>query len=263
MSEINRAKLILELEEHFGKPVFLLVYNYLDTSGKSFIESGDEFYFRQFRENVIGSKLLDCVLILNGPGGNTKTAIACSQIIRDSVLRYDSFVPTVAGSSLCYFILKSNKLLLGEKSLITQIDTLFNYEGKELRAIEHLNDPNKEIKKLAHDAHNPALENLKEILKNKPHVFEDDVSQQSKSRYTFLEKLIDIWMKKTEHDKPLTLNDIKSLKIRYKLEPEEIINKTKILITECLNELIKENKRFVIQTSKIEDDKYLGGYFFG
>src|SRR3989344_3766367 len=112
MSEINRAKLILELEDYFKKPVFLLLYNYLDESGKSFIESGDEFYFRQFREDVIKNRLPDCVLILNGPGGNTKTAIACSQIIRDSVLRYDSFVPTVAGSSLCYFILKSNKLLL-------------------------------------------------------------------------------------------------------------------------------------------------------
>lgn len=263
MSEINRAKLIFELEEYFKKPVFLLVYNYLDESGKSFIESGDEFFFRQFREEVFKGKITDCVLILNGPGGNTKTAIACSQIIRDSALRYDTFVPTVAGSSLCYFILKSNRLLLGEKSLITQIDPLFNYEGKELRAIENYNNSHKEIQKLAKESLNPALENLREILKNKPHVFEEEVSQQSKTRYTYLDRLVEIWMKKKEHDQPLTLKDIKKLNIKYKLESEEIIEKTKILIKECLNELIKENKRFVIQTSKIENNKYLGGYFFG
>jgi hypothetical protein len=188
--------------------------------------------------------------------------MACSQILRDCLLRYDSFVPTATSSSLCYFILQSNRLFIGNKSLITQIDPLFNYGDKELRAIEHLTDPNNEIKELSREIHSSTFENLKRILKSKPHVFEDVVSKESQARYNYLEKMVKIWMKKEEHDKPLSIKELKELKVNFKIVEEEVISKTKIIIAECLNELIKEDKRFVIQTSKIEENKYFGGYFY-
>ena len=258
---LERIKLIIELEQYFKKPVFLITYNYSTEPIKGFIEPGDEFHFRQFREEVL-SGTSDCVFIWNGPGGNIKTAIACSQFMRDALIRYDCFVPTVASSSLCYFILQSDRLLLGEKSLLTQIDPLFIYEGKELRAIENLNNPNSEIRKLAKDVHNTTLENIKNILKTPPHVFKKEVSQESQSRVRYFEKMVQLWMKKDKHDKPLTIKDLMDLKVNFKEVPLEIINKAKQLIKLCQEELVEENKRFVIQTSKLEEGKYCGGYFY-
>jgi hypothetical protein len=259
---MNRAEMVSELEKHFKKRVFLIVYNYSSDPPKGFIEQGDEFYFRQFRDDVLKKEnISDCVFIINGPGGNVKSAIACSQILRDSLIRYDCFIPTVVGSSLCYFILQSDRLFLGEKSLITQIDPIFIYDGMELRAIEHLSDPNKEIRTMAHEIYNPTYENLKRILQSKPHIFEDEVSKESQNRLNYLSRMVELWMKKNDHDIPLTLNDLTKLKVKHKLVPEEIIDLTKNLISLCLKELREEDRRFVIQTSKIEDEKYLGGYF--
>lgn len=259
----NRAELLKELEDLFGQRVFLITYNYSSNPPIGFIEPGDELYFRQFREDVLkGGGISQCVFILNGPGGNIKTAIACSQILRDALLRYDCFVPTVVGSSLCYFILQSDRLFIGNKSKITQIDPLFNYEGVDMRAIEHLNDPNLEIRRLAHDIHNSTLENLRRALKTVPHVFEKDVSIQSQKRVGYMEKMVNLWMQKSSHDKQLTIEDLKNLRVKFRQIQEDIIEKGKILIQECQKELVEENKRFVIQTSKIEDEKYLGGYFY-
>src|SRR3989344_4583289 len=112
---INRATLVMELEEIFGKRVFAIVYN---RNGEEGVKEGDEKYFKHFIDEIIKKEhVRDCVLILNGPGGNLKTSIICSQLLRDNLQRYDSFVPTVAGSSLCYFILQSDRLFMGEKSI--------------------------------------------------------------------------------------------------------------------------------------------------
>lgn len=257
---IKRIELIKKLEEHFRKPVFLITYNYSTNPPNGFIEPGDEFYFRQFRDDVLKG-ITDCVFILNGPGGNIKTAIACSQFLRDALIRYDCFVPTVVGSSLCYFVLQSDRLLVGEGSLLTQIDPLFNYNGKELRAIEHFNSSNPEIKRLAGDVHNSTLENMKRILKNRPHVFKKEVSIASKKRYQYIEKVVQFWMKKSDHDKPLTIEEMEKMKIELKCVPEEVVNTAKELIKLCQDELVNEDKRFVIQTSKIEERRYFGGYF--
>lgn len=259
----NRAELTAELEIYFGKPVFLITYNYSSNPPIGFIEPDDEFYFRQFRDDVLTKKSIhDCVLILNGPGGNIKTAIACSQFLRDALLRYDSFVPTVVGSSLCYFVLQSNRLFLGDKTKITQIDPLFNYEGVELRAIEHLNNPNQEIRKLAHEIHSKTFENIKRILKDKSNVFKKEVSVESQQRVGYAEKVVKFWMKKSKHGTPLPIEELKKLKVNFKYVPTDIIDKAKHLINECQKELVEEDKRFVIQTSNIEDKKYFGGYFY-
>jgi len=258
---IKRITLIKELEEYFRKPVFLITYNYSSDPPKGFIESGDEIHFRQFRDEVLKG-ISDCVFILNGPGGNIKTAIACSQFLRDALLRYDCFVPTVVGSSLCYFVLQSDRLLVGEESLLTQIDPLFNYQGEELRAIEHLKNPNSEIRSLAEDVHNSTLENMRRILRETPHVFEKEVSIESQQRYNYLEKVVQFWMKKSEHSKPLIVKDFKKMKIKFGNVPQEIVDKAKELIRLCQKELVEEDKRFVIQTSKIEEDRYFGGYFY-
>ena len=83
----NRATLVMELEEIFGKRVFAIVYN---RNGEEGVKEGDEKYFKHFIDEIIKKEhVRDCVLILNGPGGNLKTSIICSQLLRDNLQRYD------------------------------------------------------------------------------------------------------------------------------------------------------------------------------
>ena len=255
---MNRAELILKLEELLGKRVFAMVYNPADEEG---IKEGDEEYIEHFMEEILKKEgIRECILILSGFGGNLKTAILCSGLLRKNLERYSCFVPTVASSSLCYFVLQSDKLLITEKSVLTQIDPMFNYDGEDLRAIRHLNDSDPRVKALAHSMYNPVFENLRRILQNRPHVFEKEVSRVSKSKVDYLIKLVDIWMGKELHESGLGIRDLKELKVVFKVVRPEISEIAKILIKKCLEELMDEGKRFVIQTNRIEEGKY-GGYF--
>ena len=120
---MNRVELIRELEGILGKRVFAIVYNPAIEDG---IKEGDEKYFEDFIENVIKKKKLkNVIFIFSGFGGNLRTAILCSQIIRNHLNKYSILIPTIACSSICYFILQSNHLFLGKKSILTQIDSLF------------------------------------------------------------------------------------------------------------------------------------------
>jgi len=258
----NRAELIKDLEGIFKRRVFAIVYNPYYEESKQGIQLGDEEPITYFVENVIRKeKTKDCVFILTGFGGNLKAAIWCSEIFRNNLDYYISFVPTVAGSAICYFVLQSNRLLIGEKSILTQMDPIFDYQRKEFRAIKHLNDKNPEIKELAHEVYNPVFENLKRIIQNPPHVFEKGVHKECQKKTNFFVKAIDLLMGKELHESGLTTKDLDDLKIDYIILKEEIIEKAKILTNECQKELISENRRFIIQTNKIEDECF-GGYFF-
>lgn len=257
--DINRAKTILELEKIFNKPVFALIFHPGDEDG---IKEGDEKYIYDFLKDPDKSNTpLDCVWILSGRGGNLKTAIICSELLRENLRRYDTFVPTVAGSALCYFILQSNRLFIGNKSKITQMDPMFEYDGEDLRAIKQLSSEDIRKKTLAHNLYNPVFDNLKRIISTPPNVFTPEIQKANKTKTNSQIKLVDAWMGKELHESGLTISDLKRLGINYKVLPDEVIEKTKSLIKECLNELESENQRFVIQTSKIENG-LLGGYFY-
>ncbi|MEK6844363.1 MAG: hypothetical protein AABX83_02955 [Nanoarchaeota archaeon] len=260
MTSLNRAQLILELEYHFNKKVFAIIYNPAYEEG---IKEGDHRYFYDFIHNIIkdNNLPLDSIWIISGMGGNLKSAIACSDILRKSLKRYETFIPSIVGSALCYFVLQSDKLLIGERSIITQMDPMFEYEGEELRAIKRLNDPDPSRSTLAKSLYNPVFENLKELIKNQPHVFEDEVSKISKNKTNYLIKLVDFWLGKDFHESGLTMKEMKEMKIKLKIINEEIIEKARLLVKECINELMEEDQRFVIQTGNIEGE-YLGGYFY-
>jgi len=258
----NRADLTKELEGIFKRRVFAIVYNPYYDENKLGIQTGDEEKFGYFIEKVIKKEnVKDCVFILNGFGGNLKSAIWCSEILRKNLDYYMSFVPTVIGSAVVYFALKSNRVLIGNKSIITQIDPIFNYEGEEYRAIKHLNDKNPEIRQLAHDSYSPVFENLKGIIQNPPHVFLWEVHKLCQKKTNFFIKAVDLLMGKELHESGLTLKDLDTLKIDYTTVRDETLEKAKVLVDECKKELILENKRFIIQTNKIEDGCF-GGYFF-
>lgn len=256
----NRALKVKELEDYFGKRVFALIYNPLIEEG---ISEDDEFYFRDFIIRMIKRQnLKNCIILLNGFGGNLRTAIACSQLLRDNLEYYECFVPSSVSSSISYFILQSDRLLIGEKSIITQIDPIFEDDNGERRAIENLANEDKEISRLSRSFFSPVIENLKRVIKTPPNVFETEVVKQSQKSVKSLKKVIDFWMGKKFHESRLDLQKISTLKIKHKIVPPEIIQKAIELIKDCREELIDENARFVIQTSYIHEEKYLGGFFY-
>jgi len=253
----NRASLIIELEKIFRKRVFAIVYNRYDEEG---VKEGDEKYFKNFIDEIIKKEhVRDCVLVLNGPGGNLKTSILCSQLLRDNLLRYDSFVPTVVGSSLCYFVLQSDKLFIGEKSILTQMDPLFYYEGEYLRAIKHIHHQNANKSFEARKVFNPVFDNLRRVIMTYPNVFEREVSKTSGKRNHYIQKVIDFWMGGEFHESGIKKEKLKGI-INFKMVQPDIVNKAKELINKCAEELERENLRFVIQTNKIDGNLY-GGYF--
>lgn len=256
----NRAELVKELEQLFNKKVFAIIFNPLRKEG---IVEDDEFYFRDFvKRIIIKNKIDDCIILINGFGGNLRTAIACSEILRRNIDYYECFVPSAVSSSMSYFILQSDKLLIGEKSLITQIDPIFEEGGIDLRAIENLGNKNLEIRRKAKDFLNSAVENLKRVIKTPPNVFEKEVVKASQKSYKSLKKLIDFWMGKDLHESGLDLEEIKTLKIKHKILSENFIEKANELVSECRMELAEENARFVIQTSILDGEKYFGGFFY-
>ena len=68
-------------------------------------------------------------------------------------------------------------------------------------------------------------------------------------------------MGKELHESGLRIKDLNELKVNYEILNEEIIEKAKMLIKLCLEELFEENQRFIIQTNKIEEE-YFGGFFY-
>jgi len=125
----NRAELVIELEKLFGKRIFAIVFNPAYEQG---ISEGDEISFQYFLEEIIKKEnIKDCIIILSGFGGNLRTGILCSQLLRENISRYSILVPSVACSSISYFLLQCDKILLGKRSIITQIDPIFNYDGED------------------------------------------------------------------------------------------------------------------------------------
>lgn len=260
---MGRVELIKELEEFFGKRVFAIIYNPGNEEG---IKEGDEKYFQDFIEKVIKKEdIKECIFVLSGFGGNLRAAVLCSQIIRNNLEKYSILIPTVACSSICYFVLQSDCLFLGRKSILTQIDPIFNYDGEDLRAIKHLSDQDPRIRELSHAYYNPVFENLKRIIQDRPNVFDKNVSKRVARKTDYFIKLVDYWMGEDLHESGLNLKNLNELKVNYSVLSEDIIEKAKTLVRECLEELFDEKQRFMIQTNKIykEDGKtYFGGIFY-
>ncbi len=255
VGDSSEIEVLIKLEEHFRKPVFVFIYNPLNEKG---IAEKDELYIRWFIENVIRKKnIRDCTIILNGFGGDLKTALLSSQILRDNLNYYACFVPSVIGSSLVYFALQSNKLILGEKSILTQIDPIFEYKGETLRAIKNLSNLDVEIRTRSQKIINYNMEILKRILKRGKLLDKGCFSKENEINNDELERIVHLFMGKKFHESGLKVNDLSRLKINKRIENEDIIKITNELIRKCRDELfsMSDYNRLVILTNE-------GGYFF-
>ena len=242
-----REELVVKLERLFDKRVISLVYNPEIEEG---IKKGDEYYIRCLleKENIL-KNVNSCIFLLNGSGGNFETALLISHILRKNFSYYSCFIPTVAGSALCYIILHGNKLLFGEQSLLTQIDPIFEYEGESYRAIKHLDDENSDIRNKAHDIFNYVYSHLVKILHHK-----DSLLKSKDVKLGDISPIIYLFMGKEFHESGVRLSEVQKLNINTQLIDEEKINIGKELIKECHSELVKEGCRFVLLTNS-------GGYF--
>src|SRR3989339_583075 len=111
MVEDDVVKLLFELEGYFKKRVFVIQYNPIIEKG---IDLNDEVYIEYFIQEILKKEnVRHCVIIFNGFGGDLRTAILCSSLLRKNLDYYSCFVPSVIGSSLCYFALQANQLIVG------------------------------------------------------------------------------------------------------------------------------------------------------
>ncbi|MFA5174208.1 MAG: hypothetical protein WC438_03430 [Candidatus Pacearchaeota archaeon] len=248
-------KLIEQLEAHFNKEVIFLIYDPRDEEG---IKLQDEIFFEFIIERILKSNnLKECVLVLNGFGGDFKTALLCSSMLRNYLNYYICFIPSVIGSSLSYFVLQSNKLIIGKKSILTQIDPLIDHKGEQLRAIKNLSSLDDEIRKKSHEAFNYNLLILRKILKKKRILDKKCFSRRNSINSWELNRIIELFMGKQQHESGLTIEELKKLKINLVIESEEIVAIANKIINKCREELfhMDEYHRFMIQCSE-------GGYYF-
>jgi hypothetical protein len=204
----QETEILSKLEEIFRKPVFVMVYNPFNEKG---IAENDEIYIKWFIENIIKKKnIRDCAIILNGFGGDLKTALLSSQILRENLNYYSCFVPSVIGSSLIYFALQSNKLVLGEKSILTQIDPIFEHKGETLRAIKNISNIDSEIRTKSQKIINYNMEILKKILKKGKLLDKKCFSKLDEINQDELERIVHLFMGKKFHESGLRINDVTS-----------------------------------------------------
>jgi len=250
-------KLIKKLETHYNKRVIAIVYN---PEIKEGIKEGDDELFEFCKENILNkNNIQNCIVILSGFGGDLKTALICSSILRNNLKYYCCFVPSCVGSSLLYFVLQSNKLIVSKNSILTQIDPIIEYNKKPLRAIKNLSSLNNEIRRKSHEAFNYNLEILRKVLKKKKILDKKCFSKRNNISTKKLNQIIDLFMGKEYHESGLTIGELIKLKINLIIENEDQIKTANTIISKCREELssMKEegHNRFVIQYSG-------GGYYF-
>ena len=243
----SRTALVRKLENFFGKKVILIVYNPEFEGG---VVPGDERFIGWVIDKERKNEPINnCILILSGSGGDFKTALHSSYILRNWLSYYACFVPSVAGSALCYLILHSNKLLMGKNSLLTQIDPLFEHKGLFYRAIKNLDNENEEIKNKSHDIFNHVTGQLQKLLSHKNSLvgFRDFKPGD-------MSPIIYLFMGKEDHESGVRYAELSKLNLNIDLVQDEIVNDANYLIALCRRELSEENSRLVIHTKE-------GGYF--
>jgi hypothetical protein len=60
------------------------------------------------------------LILLSGHGGDFSTGLFFPTLINKRVEKYRVFIPRVCGSALCYTLLKSRELFIGENTYIGQ-----------------------------------------------------------------------------------------------------------------------------------------------
>ncbi len=239
--EDQNMMLCRKLEELTGRRTIAIIYNPEYEEG---IMEGDEnFLMCAIQQETKFQKLNNCNVILSGSGGDFRTALLMSYLLRNKLAYYSCFVPSVAGSSMCYLILHANKLIMGKESLLTQIDPIFEHDGESYRALKQLSSPIKELSNKAHDIWQFVYGQLEKLLSHK-----HSLLGSRKVNLGDLSPLIYLFMGKECHEDGVRYQEISRLNLNLDLAPEDQILLGKKLVSGCWDKASEEGKRLIIQT---------------
>lgn len=168
--EIEIKKILKNIEEKIDcNGLIAMIYNPLEGFGE--ILEGDTKNIYAF---ITGLEISQATILLHGPGGNFIEGMNIAYIFRNKFSTYKTFVPQICGSALCFPILKSDKLILLKKGIITQIDPVFEYEKQPFRAIKYLRSENPILKEIANRVFHYSEKQIFNLIKERPSLFQHD-----------------------------------------------------------------------------------------
>ena len=238
-AEEEIKRLLSEIEHALGHGLIILVYNPLESGGE--IIPGDSDKIFSF---LYGLNIQQAVVIIDGPGGNFNEGIHISNIFRNKLSTYKTVVPLICGSSLCFTVLKSDMLILLKGGIITQIDPCFEYNGKILRAIQHLKDNDPVIKDKAREILRYAEEQILKLIGEKPSLFKHKKHGFGSIEH---ENIVEGLMNRKEH-----CDEVESIAFQYipfKVhfnDDKNLASLSKELIKAIQNYLIDTKRRFCL-----------------
>jgi len=230
--------LLLELQSRIGPEIVAIIYNPLREEG---MKRQDSRFLKFLFENNRYNKPM---LILSGHGGDFIPGIEFPYIIKSHVKRYGVFVPSTCGSALCYTILKSEELIVGRNTDITQIDPQFPWEdGNVYRAIKVIKDDtitDADLKKTARDILHMAEHHLKELC-SQPCIFK--YKNFAPQEFQHIDYLTAVFMNKEDHEKKITSKELLALEANLVPINESIDQLANDFLKKCQDFTIKKNVR--------------------
>jgi hypothetical protein len=174
-------------------------------------------------------------LILSGKGGHFGPAIEIAATIRQKFIsRLDTYIPTSTSSSLVYLVLLSNNLHCCTVTPLSQCDLNFVKDGQQYSAKKELNNDNVVISRMAKNCWATSSSIVKHILEQEYSLYtKDKVSKEIVTR------VMDIFMGKDTHEKPIRFAELEKLDLSVKQAPLEIkkqLTDIEVLATKLLKE---------------------------
>ena len=186
------------------------------------------------------------LILLSGHGGDFSTGLFFPTLINKKVEKYRVFIPRVCGSALCYTILKSRELFIGENTYISQIDPIFQYKGSWVRAIEHIHSIDDNLKQNSREVFDVAQKYVKKLSES-PSIFK--YRDMSEHEFQHVELIVTNFMNKGDHAKEILPKEMEELEInftRVNNEEDKIAND---LITLCQDYTLEQDARVIFVSS--------------
>lgn len=242
MSEEIRKHLNELLRLLDWKEMLCIVYN----PKKEGIEDADARFLHYFLNEV---KFQYPVVLLYGKGGNFIPGLLMPNILEKYTTNYKTYVPRTCSSALCYTLFRSIELITGMRTQITQMDPKFPYHGEELRAINHLDSENEELKDMARQAFQTSRDQIMSLLR-----------PPSLMRYTALQynehdqtnTIVNLFMRGPVHESIITHKHLEEAEANVKKNDSvELQEAADNLIAACIEIMEEYDTRVIFVSSKL------------
>ncbi|HME87083.1 MAG TPA: hypothetical protein VKE88_01610 [Candidatus Nanoarchaeia archaeon] len=234
-NDIKRISAEIEVGLNCNGFLFL-VYNPLELGGE--IIEGDSRHIYDF---LNGLSFRQATILLHGPGGDFKEGLVITYAFRKKFLTYRSFVPGICSSALCLPVLKSDGLIILKDGTITQLDPIFDYEGKPKRAIKHLKDETDSVlREKANAIFQYSRNEIFKLIETKPSLYDEGKGELD---YVIKTDIINSMMNQNEHS-----DDVKPIAFEYL--PFKVEFKSDEALRKSCDELINSIQQYLIMTGR-------------